>query len=872
MFLLIRLLVDPALADAIVGDLEEQRHARAKDAPIRAWLWLLRTTVGLTIYFAVRAAADALRELTRNHVRTLRVLRDWRHALRTLRRTPWYTTTAIGVVTLSMALAVTIVAIVDGVLFKTLDYVDPNTLYEVSGGFSARPDVPATAVSVPDAVAWAAALPEASFAMAAIGGAVPIADNDELRSADIDARFLDVLGVRPALGGFSPADFESSAKVRPVLLTHQSWQQRFLGTPDIIGRTLVDTTGRGIRVVGILPRGFVYPHPAGRLAPEALTPLVPSPAVARNPASRWVHVIARIPRPLTVDVARERLRAAAQAVAQRFPVPTDDPSIAPTRRLTRGPFDVVRVRPLRDVLVAQTQTFAGASFAVATFLILLGALNLASLAAGRTLDRRRELAVRVAIGGSRAGVVRLLAAEHAVVLLIGGALGVLAARLMLHKAVALLPAGLLLLKAPAVDGRVIVFSVLALVAALAIVTLWSSRGTKHLALTPALAASSVTVRGKHTRSWLIGGQIALAVIMTLGGALLGSSLVRVAREDPGFHADHAARVRLSTPSTFRFDEMTTLVDAVGRMPGVRAVGGMDDMFLDRAMAGSGFTRPAGAAPTGDIEAIGVTSGYFSATGLVAIAGRLPTRDEFDRGQRVVVVSRRVAEGFWPGRPAVGQTLTRDGESFDVIGVVADIRHVAWDKASDGEIYSSLARRPELMNLLVAFDDAAGAPLPNVVKELSVRFPGVRIVRADMLADALGASVQLRRFQAWLFAAFGAAALIVVGVGVLGTIAMSVARRTREVGVRIALGATWTGVTGLIMREQMPIAGGGIVAGALISTWLVRFLDSYLYEMTPYDWVAWSVAIVAVVVVACVGALIPAVRASRIDPTLALRND
>jgi putative ABC transport system permease protein len=280
----------------------------------------------------------------------------------------------------------------------------------------------------------------------------------------------------------------------------------------------------------------------------------------------------------------------------------------------------------------------------------------------------------------------------------------------------------------------------------------------------------------------------------------------------------------------------------------------------------------GALPTGDVEQMGVTSGFFPAAGLVAREGRLPTRDEFDLGRRVVVVSRAVEAAFWPGRRAVGQTLIKDGQTYDVIGVVGDIRHGALDHLSEGEIYSSnaLRQRPDLMNLLVAFDGPPRDTLQRVLAELSARSPGMKIVRAEMMSDALGASVQMRRFQTWLFVAFGGAALAIVGVGILGAIAMAVARRTREVGIRMALGARWTDVTGMVLREQFRSVAAGVVCGSVGSIWFVRFLSDYLYQMTAYDWLAWSAAIAVLIGVAFGAALVPALRASRVDPVRALR--
>jgi predicted permease len=802
---------------------------------------------------------------------------EWRQAFRALRRAPWYSLTVIAVIALSTALATTVFAVVDGVLFKALPYPNPDALYDVAGGFSARPGEPMQVVSFPDTRAWIAAIPEARFTMMNIGDAVLIADNDYWRVAKVDRTFFDVVGVRPMLGGFSDADFGPASKVRPAIVTYEIWQNRLGGTPAALGRLLLDASGNGARVVGVMPPGFLYPHPAGRVAPEALLPLPPpSATLAADPSRRYLQILTRVPLGANLTDLEGRLGVASRDVARRFPPLPDDPSISAIRRITRGPFDAVTLRPLRGVMVAATHSFAAASFFVAAGLLLLGALNLAGLAAGRAIDRQRELALRVALGGGGTTVVRLFAMEHAIVVTTGAAIGVAAAPFVLAVTTRLLPAGLMLLRTPAIDARVIVFGVLATVMVIAIVTAWSARSALTTGLRPVLAdeAGSTSRIRSRGRAWLIGVQVAIALVLSLGGALQAASLVRVWQEDPGYRIDRVAKIRVNAPSAFSTDMLSSLLDTIDHVPGVLAAGGLDEPFLERAITGSGFEKPAGALPTGDVEKMTVTWGFFPAAGLIAVEGRLPSRDEFDRGSHVIVVSRKVAASFWPGRSAVGQTLLEQGQVFDVIGVVPDIRHASLDRESDGEIYSSRAAQQEgdLLNLLVAFDAPVHDPLARVVAAMSAGYPGVRIVRVEMLADALGASVQFRRFQAWLFVAFGTAALAIVGVGMLGAIAMAVARRTREVGIRMALGARWTSVAGLVLREQLRSVVLGVFAGAIVSLWLVQFLGQYLYKMTAYDWSAWTSAIAALLVVAFGAALVPALRASRVDPVQALREN
>jgi hypothetical protein len=308
---------------------------------------------------------------------------------------------------------------------------------------------------------------------------------------------------------------------------------------------------------------------------------------------------------------------------------------------------------------------------------------------------------------------------------------------------------------------------------------------------------------------------------------------------------------------------------------VTAAGAASGAFLERAVQGSSFDLPAGVLPAGDVESYAVTSGVLDTMALPVLEGRRPANDEWDRGVHVVLVSRTVADTCWPGRSAIGQVLTRNGTAFQVTGVVPDVRHVSLDRASEGEIYWPLAasENPGLRNLFVRFEPAAAADgLDRVLRTLARDAPAMRVVRAETLRAALSRSVRQREFQAWLFGAFGLAALAIVGAGLLGSVGMLVARRTREIGIRMALGARASAIARMVVVEQMKTVSLGLTVGAVASLWITRLLQPYLYEMTNYNWRAWTMAVVALIAVAAVAALVPARRAARVNPVNAIRNE
>jgi hypothetical protein len=347
-------------------------------------------------------------------------------------------------------------------------------------------------------------------------------------------------------------------------------------------------------------------------------------------------------------------------------------------------------------------------------------------------------------------------------------------------------------------------------------------------------------------------------------------------EDPGFDARDTALLSMSAPAGASAADIEALVASVNRMPGVRRAGAAGHLILERAFNGSVFDRPPGVParePGGfPIESVPVTHGFLDASGLTLRDGRLPTDAEFVSAAPVVAVSETVAREYWPGRRAVGQTLTRKGREHAVVGVVSDARLMSLDLEAQGAIYWPVAamERPLIAYVLVRLQPGVGDGLSAITRELMRQCPTCWFRSAMMLRDALGVTIRGRQFSGWLFSAFGIAALVIVGIGILGLAAMTTARRTREIGIRLALGASGRRVVRHLLREQAAAVAVGLAAGGLIAAWLVQFVSSFLYKITVYDARAWTAAIAALLLVAAFGALLPAWRASRIDPVRALR--
>jgi len=803
---------------------------------------------------------------------------EFSQALRSLRRTPWYSLTVVGVIALGMALSTTVFAIVDGALFKPLPYRESRRLFAVSTGWSelAEPFRQLGSISPAQFHEWRTALPDLQLTAFYALDSQAVGVHDFVGSARIDAAFFDVIGTRPVAGGFAPADFEALTPIRPALITHGFWQRRFGGDPSAIGRSLVGDQGRGIRVAGILPADFVFPFPAGgRFVPEVLTPRVD---VTPRPMGSSLKALVRLERSMSPEDASARLSAEAAAWAAAHPAAPGPPGLPERSRILRSPFDRVGLDPIHSALTSILSEKAWVVFAAAAALVLLASLNATSLVIARIRDRWRDLAVRRALGARYADLVRGIAVENAVLVTAATLVGVAAAGPLLTVTLRLLGGGyLVVLKPPTVDARVLAYSAVIAVSCVAFVTLFSARAAVRAGLRPAIAQGGGTTSRERGRISIVSVEIAVALVIAVAGALVAGSLMRVWGEDPGFDTRDTALLSISQPSGASASEIEDLVATVGRIPGVVRAGGTGHLVLERAFNGSEFDRPSGVSPAEPgsgfpIESVPVTHGFLEAAGLQPIDGRLPTDAEFISGAPVIVVTATVARQYWPGQRAVGQTLANRGRDYAVVGLVPDVRLMSLDLEAQGEIFWPVAAmtRPVIGGMIVRLEPGGRRALAAVANEVVQRCPKCWFRSAQMLTDALADTIRPRRFSAWLFSAFGVAALLIVGTGILGLAAMTTNRRTREIGVRMALGATRLDVMRQILREQVMAVAIGLVAGGMVAAWLVRFVTSYLYQISVYDTRSWAMAIAALLVVAGLGALLPAARASRIDPVRALR--
>lgn len=812
------------------------------------------------------------------------MLPDLRHALRSLRRTPWYAATVVGVIALGMALATTVFAVVDGVLFKPLPYPDAGHLYAIETGIQGLPRSWTPAPADKEIAAWNRALPDApmtGFRVQPWSGFGSGPNEDVAGVAIVQANFFDVLRVWPLLGGFRPEDFTTDTKFIPVIATYDVWQHRFGGDPAAIGR-IVNVTSigdTGYRLVGVLPPGFVFPSDRWDVA--FLKPALASEASERH----LLQVVARVPSQAVANSLGPRLEAAmreyAAAQPARGPKPAD---WSDNNWRAGGPLDYAAVSPLSTSIGKRNRPFFNTAFIAVLVIVLLGAINASALMASRVLDRRPELDIRRALGGSALAIARLIFIETLILVAVGACLGLTLAPMLLTVVRSLLPEDLVLLRQPALDWRVagfVLMSIVAMAMPAAAWPIWRTVRQSRLGRAGDRGATSRHATGRHV---VIAGQVAGAFALTVIGALLVRSLLGVYAIGHPIRTNDVVLVEgviddeteYQRPSAQRTARVLAVTDGLRRTAGVTDVAATGAQLLVGGNWVSRFEPPADAAnPRLTVDLQSVTASYYRVVQPQLVAGRLPTDDELAGDAHVLVVSESVAHAYWPRVSPVGQTLMEhgDGEPYLVVGIVKDVRWQGWDMeaASIYGPFRMLARWP-FVNFLIRTGGQTGQVMHDAMAGIPAIDPHMRVVRAATLDDLFVDTVRPRRFQSWLFGSFAVAALAVVGVGIFGILAMAAARRTREIGIRHALGATRTAIANMLVRGPLVAAAIGIGIGAALAAWGSHFVSTWLYGMTAADPVVWTVAAAVIIAVAAAGALTPAFRASRIDPVRALRED
>jgi putative ABC transport system permease protein len=812
-------------------------------------------------------------------------LLDLKHAARSLSKSPSFT--AIAVLTLALGIGVNtaVFSVADAVLFRPLAFARPEELVRIYDTNPSR-GIPRFSSSPPNFVDWReqsrsfsgmAAYTETSATL--LGGDAP----ESLTAYQVSPALFPVIGVAPLLGRtFEPAD-EKPGRPPSVVLSWELWQRRFGGDRGIVGKTIrldevhTDAAGAGqagppSTVIGVMPRGFRFPNPST----DVWLPLVLDAQALENRGAHWVSVIARRKAGISLQEAQADLGAIAARLEAAYPA---------------------KNAGWNAELVALSDAIAGSArrplillLASVGFVLLIACVNVANLLLARGVARRREVAIRAALGASRARIVRQLLAESLLLAAAGGVVGAVVAIWGCDALIALGGASLPRSAEAGVDGRALLFTMTISLAAAVLAGLWpafrSSAAEDGQSLREAAGRGSASRRTVTARRVLLATEVAVTLLLLAGAALLLRSLGAALRVNPGFRPDGVLTAQLVLPSSrYDNDDKTAafsreLLSRLGRLPGVTAVATTNIL----PMSGGNWWMysvqiPEHPVPEGDEISLAyrtVGGDFFGASGVVVKRGRRFTNQDRAGSPLVAILNETAARRCFPGQDPIGREIVigdRTKAPRRIIGVVGDVLEESPVDPPAGGIYVPAEQKPwSDVSVLVR---TTGDPLrlaPMLRAEVRALDPQLPVDGVGLLADQVSRALKARRFTLTLLGAFAALALLLAAVGTYGVAACAAAERTREIGIRVALGARRADVVALFLGDGARVAGAGLLAGLLLAVPSTQLLRSFLFGVNVSDPVSFG-SVSLLLLASTLGAgLVPALRATRTDPVKALRAD
>jgi predicted permease len=872
----------PADREVVAGDLAEEFAMRAaRDGVGGARRWYrrqVRRSIGPSLRNRAGRTHDAREVVPRARLLS-GVIQDFSQAIRGLRATPGFTIVALAVLALGIGATTTIFSVVDGVALRGLPYPDDSRIMTVTEPRATGRDAPA---GLPDVRDWREA--QTSFEALATwrGGGRNFVAHDSgaaqaLRVAIVSANLFPTLRASAATGRTFTPDDEVPGRDHVAILSDAFWRTHFGADPHVIGRTM--TLDRGVwTIVGVMPAAFMFP-PALTTPMDVWVPEAPTPnQFNRTDRTTFnVQVIGRLKRGVTIDRARADLE---RIIAPRRPQ-------FPDWFRNRG----LNVLPLQELLVGgSVRAWMLMLLGAVGFVLLIACVNVANLLLARAAARARDVAVRAALGASRWRIVRGQLAESLVLSAAGSAIGVCLAVWGVHVLRSSLPATLPRASEIGVNARVLVAAAAAMVAvAIGVTPIWPSTGSRTLRESGRSATAGAP--RQRIRTALLVAEVAMAVVLLVGSGLFMSSFVRLMSVDLGYNLGNLLSIDVSPPAAgARRDDSDfarfratadAMMEAIRRIPGVEAVSlvsGTPPLLL-----GSDRTsvtvpgRPMLDTPDDRADDKLVDARYFSVLHVPVLAGRAFTDDDCRAGATPVAILNDVAaQRYFGGASPIGASINMGASSFAVVGVVRSIRLQGPESDLRPEVYTPLGWQtfrgnPVLTLVVRTSGDASRVVLP-VRAALRATAPMLVSPNVETYAHLFAGFVAQRRFNMIALVLFGVVALAIAAAGIYGVMAYLVEQRTPEIGVRMALGAEPAHVLAMVLGRALMTMAVGLAIGLIAGWMLSRFVRAFLYKSDAHDLVIYAGAAVVLVGAGLVAAFVPARRASRVDPVIALRAD
>ena len=834
---------------------------RRRDAPGvsgRMLLWL--EIVPDTLWNAAAAHWDILRQ-------------DLKYAGRALARSPGFALTVIAVTALGVGANTAAFSLADHVLVRPLPFPDPSrlvTLYQTETTHGYRYE--ASPANYRDWKRMSGCFRDMAAYRTISVNLVGTGDPERLDGASVNWNLFPLLGVQPFLGRSFAASDDREGAPGIVLLSYGLWNSLFGADRSVLGRKVI-LDGEAFTIAGVMPRDFHFPTREA----ELWTPMRFVPDDFADRTNTYLHVVARLASGVTPQQASAQMDLVAASLERAYP--KDNTHIG------------VLVRRLRDEVSSQARLLLAALSAAAVCVLLIACTNLANLLIARALARRKELAVRAALGAGRERLMRQMLTESILLGLLGGSLGVGIAMAAVPLLVRLVPNSLPIAEVPSTDWRVLAFAaIVTAVTVIAFGVLPAVRATGDTGLDGLREGSRSGIGGRRAglRSALVVAEITISVVLLVSSGLLLRALWRLQSTDPGFRADGVLTLQTSLPmpkyekTARRAQFYSRVLSPIRELPGVSAAAYIS--FLPMTMRGGiwsvilpGQTMADADRPKASLRF--VTPGFFAALGIPVLRGRDIAESDTSKAPFAAVVSESFARRFLPDRSPLGRHFEISFFDRTIVGVVGDIRVRGLERESEPQVYLSYQQVPDGYTPWYAPKDlvirSAGDPeklLPAVRRAIRAADPQQPVSDVRTLADIVDGETEARRLQVRVLTGFTLIAVLLAGLGIHGVLAFSVSQRAPEIGVRIALGAQRSDILGMVMKDAFALALAGMAVGAALAYAAGRALESLLAGVKPDDAPTFLAAAALGALMTLAGCLVPALRALRVDPITAVRSE
>ena len=802
---------------------------------------------------------------------------DAKLSLRVLAKSPGFASIVVLTLGLGIGAATAIFNVVNGVLLESLPYREPNRLmllYEKFGGPDAGFSPPDYLVLARQRELFASIGAFTNVELDLSGSIAP----ERVTGARLTASLFPTLGVDATLGrSFTEAEDQEGGRV--ALLSHAYWSRRFGQDASVIGRA-IHVNGQLRSIIGVLPPNFVFPPRGLRRNAKPADVFLPMSFTADQRLAYGSNYNNTVVARLSPGVSIEHLKAAAPALMRAV----GEPYPASLKPLASAL--AVSVVPFRDDIVGNVRTSLWLMLSAAVSVLLIGCANVANLMLARATGRSQEMAVRVALGAGRFRLIRQVLVESSVLAFAGGVLGVLLAAILTGALTASSPVQIPRSEAIVMSQRALLFA-----AAVSMLT------ALLFGLVPALESSRTgpapslrEVRHGRTSSvrWLrsfVTLQVAAAVVLSVGTGLLVRSLTRLLEVDPGFRPEQVLGFSLNLPAR-SYREVSQVAAfweklraELSRIPGAEAVGFGDLPLAVRDMRAITAEDPSGLqGQRPGVRQASVHGEFFRALGVPLVNGRWFTGHDTATSQPVVIVNETMARLFFPGRNPIGQRLkfgVADSPRpwMTVVGVVGDFKQESLQERTSPMTFTPLMQEPSrAMHVAMRVGGDPSAIATAIRKSVAKLDPSLPVAELRKMDDVVRQAGAPQRFSTYLLGAFAGIALLLATLGIAGVVAFSVRQRTREIGVRVALGATPRTILSLVLRDGLTYAGLGLAAGVGLALGLTRLMSSLLFGVRATDTITFASVTAVVALVSAVASLLPALRAVRVDPMVALRNE